>query len=381
MKTNTLQDYNQLLSKSMSDYNSLRRYDGVKVLIASDAWHPQVNGVVRTYEHISEELKALGCEVLVVGPSDFSFTIPMPGYSEIRLAAFTKGKLKQIIRDFCPDHIHIATEGTIGWSTRSICKKNHISFTTSYHTHFPDYVAKRAAQITGFLHDPIRNLAKDLVKSFHEASSCVMIATPSLEDELKSWGFKTPMKRMTRGIDADIFYPEKMNLFDHLPKPVAVYVGRVAIEKNIEAFLDMEWEGSKAVVGDGPSLSSLKEQYPKVHFAGKKTGKELGDHYRSADVFVFPSKTDTFGIVLIEALACGLPIAAYNVTGPKDIVTESYLGSLNDDLAIAAKQALQCGDSEQRFRHVCENYSWESSARQFMEAFYTNSVNCAQPLK
>ena len=196
----------------------------------------------------------------------------------------------------------------------------------------------------------------------------MFVATQTLEDELRSWNFKTPVKRMIRGARLDLFYPGENTVYKDLKGPIAVYVGRVAIEKSIEDFLQMEWEGSKVVVGEGPSLESLKVQYPDAYFAGKKLGAELAEHYRSADIFVFPSRTDTFGMVLIEALASGLPVAGYPVTGPLDILTQPFLGAMDEDLATAAKRALNCGTKEERAKHVRDNYTWENAARQFMSA-------------
>ncbi|NCC22914.1 MAG: glycosyltransferase family 1 protein [Alphaproteobacteria bacterium] len=340
-----------------------------KVLIVSDAWHPQVNGVVRTYEHICEELEEMGYDVRIIGPADFPKTFPMPGYDEIRLAPFPYRRLAAMMASYRPDHIHAATEGPLGWATRKICLRHGYPFTTTYHTQFPDYAAKRAARYLPFLYKPVHSAAKNYIRRFHAPSHCMMVATQSLEDELKGWDFTVPMHRMTRGVNTDLFYPGPKNLFGDLKRPVALYVGRVAIEKNLEAFLGMEWAGSKVVVGDGPAMAELREKFPETRFAGKKVGHELADHYRSSDLFVFPSKTDTFGIVLIEALACGLPIAGYDVTGPRDIVSEPFLGAVGDDLARCCLTALSCGRPEDRFNHVRANYTWRRAAEQFMEAF------------
>lgn len=353
----------------MNDLAPEGAFKNVKVLIVSDAWHPQVNGVVRTYEHISEELEAMGCDVKVIGPADFPKTYPMPGYDEIRLVPFPAARLAKMIEAFAPNHIHAAAEGPLGWATRKYCLRRSRPFTTTYHTQFPDYTAKRVAKILPFLYKPAHALAKKFIKAFHGPSHCMMVATQSLEDELKSWDFKVPMHRMTRGVNIDIFFPGEKNLFETLKRPVALYVGRVAIEKNLEAFLEMPWEGSKIIVGDGPSMEALKQKHPEAHFVGKKVGHELADHYRSADVFVFPSKTDTFGIVLIEALACGLPIAGYDVIGPRDIVTAPFLGAVGDDLAEVSLKALESGSAQERFEHVREKYTWRLAALQFMEAF------------
>lgn len=342
----------------------------MKVLIISDAWHPQVNGVVRTYEHLGEELEKQGHDVKVVGPADFPITIPMPGYAEIKLALAPYGRLKRIIANYVPDQIHIATEGPLGRAARKYCVKNKIIFSTAYHTHFPDYIAKRVGKYLPFLYDISHKLAVRSVRKFHAPSSCVMISTRSLKQELRSWGFTSPMERVVRGANLDRFYPateeEEKTEFKDLKKPIALYVGRIAIEKNLEDFLQMDWEGSKVLVGDGPSRIELQKKYPKAIFTGAKQGEELAAHYRSADVFVFPSRTDTFGIVLIEALASGLPIAGYNVTGPIDIITKPYLGELHEtDIAIAAKNALVNGTPQERANHVKTEYTWGNASKQF----------------
>ena len=339
----------------------------MKLVIITDAWHPQVNGVVRTYEYLIAELEREGHEVHVISPADFPQRIPMPSYAEIELVAFPYKRLKEKIDTIRPDFIHISTEGPLGWTGRKYCLRNKASFTTSYHTHFPDYAAKRFARFLPFLYRPIHSLTKRLIRHFHAPAKAIMVATQSLEDDLIAWGFQSPMHRLTRGVDFDLFAPGEKTLFQDLPQPVALYVGRVAIEKSVEDFLSMDWEGSKIVVGDGPSLGALKSKYPAVHFAGKQMGGALAAHYRSADLFVFPSRTDTFGMVLIEALACGLPVAAYDVTGPKDIITEGFLGSLNDDdLGEAAQTALSAGCQTKRTAHVKEHYSWQKAGEQFL---------------
>ena len=341
----------------------------MKLLIISDAWHPQVNGVVRTYEHLGGKLQEMGHEVRVIGPADFPFAVAMPGYPEIKLAVFPYRALRKMIEEFAPDWLHIATEGPLGWAARKYCLKHDRDFTTSYHTHFPDYVAKRLARFLPFLYGFFHEMAKRHVRRFHAPARAMMIATQSLEDELKAWGFKPKMKRLTRGADLSLFTTGEKTLFHDLPRPVAIYVGRVAIEKNLEDFLGMEWEGSKVVVGEGPSMAELTHKYPDAIFTGKKLGTELAAHYRSADVFVFPSRTDTFGMVLIEALACGIPVAGYNVTGPRDIITEDFLGAIHDaDLSWAAKKALKHGNAEKRAAYVREHYTWEAAAAQFERA-------------
>ncbi|MCK6417371.1 MAG: glycosyltransferase family 1 protein [Alphaproteobacteria bacterium] len=341
----------------------------MKILIITDAWHPQVNGVVRTYEHLTEGLRNRGHCVDVIAPGDFPLTLALPGYGEIRLVLFPYEGLGRKIKRFNPDHIHIATEGPLGWAARRYCILHKQDFTTSYHTHFPDYAAKRlGGELFPFLYEPICALARSIVRRFHAPSRTMMIATASLENHLKEMAFATPMRQLTRGIDRDLFYPGEKTLFSDLKPPIALYVGRVAIEKNLEAFLSMPWPGTKVIVGDGPRLKRLQRQYPQAVFTGKKTGQELADHYRSADVFVFPSRTDTFGIVLIEALACGLPIAAFPVTGPVDIITHDFLGAMHpDDLSLAAQHALVTGTPEQRANYVHDHYSWDLACQQFEE--------------
>ncbi len=338
----------------------------MKLLIITDAWFPQINGVVRTYEHLSEELQKLGHEVHVVSPSDFPLRLPMLGYSEIKLAIAPYQRLKRIIEDHKPDCIHISTEGPLGWSARRYCVKHQRPFSTAFHTLFPDYVAKRVAKFMPPLYNFTHKQGIKYVRKFHEPSSAIMLATQSLEDTLTEWGFKTPMHRVTRGADLNLFTPGEKTKFKDLKGPIALYVGRIAIEKSIEDFLEMPWDGSKIIVGDGPSRERLKQKYPDAHFPGNKTGEDLAAHYRSADLFVFPSRTDTFGMVLVEALASGIPVAAYNVTGPKDIITEDFLGALHEDnLAEAAAKAMSTGTPEQRADHVKKHFTWEVAGRQY----------------
>lgn len=339
-------------------------------MIVSDAWHPQVNGVVRTYEYLTEELLAMGHTVKVIGPLDFPMRIAMPGYSEIELAILPRPRLANFIREFKPDHLHIATEGPLGHAARKFCQNNSIHFTTSYHTHFPDYIAKRVKKYLPFLARPAKKFAFWRIRRFHNSGSAMFIATKSLERDLTRMKFKAPIYPLTRGVDLNIFKPAPKNLFTDLKRPIALFVGRVAIEKSIHKFLEMPWEGSKVVVGDGPSMDYFKKRHPDAIFTGIKRGEELADHYRSSDVFVFPSKTDTFGIVLIEALACGIPVAGYNVTGPQDILTEPGLGVIDDDLSKASHAALHVGTPEGRHAFVEKNYSWREAANQFLRAIY-----------
>lgn len=339
-----------------------------KILIISDAWHPQVNGVVRTYENLIEELLKRGHEIKVLGPNDFPRTMSTPGYSEIKLALFPYRRLKALIQQYAPDKIHIATEGPLGWTARKYCLRHKIEFSTSFHTLFPDYIAKRAASLIPFLYNPTHTIAKNIIRRFHAPSSALMVATQGLENTLKQWGFSTPTYRLTRGAKIATFNCGPKTKFTDLKPPVALYVGRIAIEKNIEDFLSMPWNGEKVIIGDGPERIELEKKYPDAHFLGIKKSEDLAAYYRSADVFVFPSRTDTFGMVLIEALACGTPVAAYNVIGPKDIITHDYLGILDDDLTKAALKALNIGSNKQREDHIKKYYTWALAARQFEEA-------------
>jgi glycosyltransferase involved in cell wall biosynthesis len=327
-----------------------------RLLIATDAWHPQINGVVRTFEHMVEELTALGVDVTVLGPTDFR-TVPCPTYPEIRLTIALPRTVRAALAAAEADHIHVATEGPLGFAARRWCMSAGRIFTTSYHTKFPEYLRARAPIPESWTYAWLRR--------FHNAGSGCMVATPSLEKELSARGFRNLM-RWTRGVDAGVFRPRREDdkLLD-LPAPVFLYVGRVAPEKNIGAFLSLDLPGSKVVVGDGPALASLKAAHPEVHFLGFREGDALAEAYRSADVFVFPSKTDTFGIVLLEALASGLPVAAYPVTGPSDVVGKEGIGVLDEDLGKAALAALDV--SRERCRAYALAHGWRDSAQQFLD--------------
>jgi glycosyltransferase involved in cell wall biosynthesis len=325
----------------------------MRILIATDAWYPQVNGVVRTYERLAQELPKLGAEVSFLVPSRFR-TLPCPTYPEIRLSLVSPGAVARYVDEVRPDFIHIATEGPIGLMMRRYCRKMKRPFTTSYHTRFPEYVSARL---------PIpESWGYSFQRRFHNAAAAIFVATQSVEDDLKARGFER-MMRWTRGVDVDLFRPRNVRLFGE--KPVFLYVGRVAVEKNIKAFLDLDLPGRKVVVGSGPQAAELERRYPDVLFTGPKEGEALAEAYASADVFVFPSLTDTFGLVLLEALACGVPVAAYPVCGPKDVITDPTAGVLDADLQAAALKALTL-DREAARAHAL-NYSWENSAREFVE--------------
>jgi len=327
----------------------------MRILIVTDAWFPQVNGVVRTLDRVRTELLALDHKVEVISPDQFR-TFPCPTYPEIRLAFLPQRRMMEIVRQFAPCAIHIATEGPLGIAARGLCLKHNWPFTTSYHTRFPEYVSARVPVPTSW--------GYRFMRWFHGPSSGVMVATPSLQRELEDRGF-TNIRAWTRGVDLDLFHDHTGSEMD-FPRPIHLYVGRVAVEKNIGAFLDMPIEhGTKVVVGDGPQLSELKRRYPAVKFLGAKHGEDLARHYSSADVFVFPSRTDTFGLVLLEALASGVPVAAYPVTGPLDVIGDSGVGVLDEDLGSAAKRALAIEGATCRAH--AETYSWTACAELFAD--------------
>jgi 1,2-diacylglycerol 3-alpha-glucosyltransferase/glucuronosyltransferase len=325
----------------------------MKVLVATDAWRPQVNGVVRTYERLTEEVAALDCEMTLLTPAEFT-TVPCPTYPEIRLALPGYNYVIDRLDLINPDAVHIATEGPIGWMTRRYCKKRGVPFTTSFHTRFPEYISSRFGVSEGLIYAWQRH--------FHNAGAGMMVASASLARDLDARGFQHIMP-WTRGVDTDLFRPRDVRKFGS-DKPVFIYVGRVAIEKNIEAFLRLELDGQKVVVGTGPMLETLKARYPDVTFTGKLTGEDLAEAYASADVFVFPSITDTFGIVLLEAMASGVPVAAFPVTGPIDNVTLGVTGALNNDLGAAVEAALKLDRAGVRQKAL--QYCWQSAARMFM---------------
>ncbi|MGE0151190.1 MAG: glycosyltransferase family 4 protein [Reyranellaceae bacterium] len=325
----------------------------MRIFVATDAWHPQVNGVVRTLATVRDELQAMGHQVEIVGPDRFR-TIPCPTYPEIRLSLLPGRRLARLIDGFAPDAIHIATEGPLGLAARRYCLKRRLPFTTAYHTRFPEYVRAR-------LFFPLA-ATYAILRRFHARSAGVMVATRSIRAELEARGFAR-ISDWTRGVDLALFHPGKRRDFGW-QAPVFAFVGRVAVEKNIEAFLDLDLPGTKLVVGDGPLLDSLKRRYPDAVFAGAHKGEELAARFASADVFVFPSRTDTFGLVMLEAMACGLPVAAYPVPGPLDVVTDAKAGVLNEDLRQAALDALSL--KREHARAHAETYSWRRTAEMFL---------------
>jgi glycosyltransferase involved in cell wall biosynthesis len=336
----------------------------MRILVATDAWRPQVNGVVRTYERLEEELRALGAEAEFLTPAEFH-TVPCPTYPEIRLALPGFAHVGNRIAALKPDAIHIATEGPVGWMVRRWCLERHVPFTTSFHTRFPEYLSARFGVPAGWTYAVQRR--------FHNAGAGVMVSSQSLATELEARGFEKLMP-WTRGVDTELFRPRAVRLFGE-QGPVFLYTGRVAVEKNLDAFLSLDLPGRKVVVGAGPLLDTLRARYHDVHFTGKKTGEELAACYASADVFVFPSLTDTFGIVLLEAMASGLPVAAFPVTGPVDNIIEGVTGVLDADLRKACLAALDV--DREKVRAHAASFGWDTAARMFLTNI-ENAVFAAQ---
>lgn len=334
-------------------------YDGRPIVIVTDAWKPQVNGVVRTLDTLGEELRARGFAVEYITPLDYK-TVPTPSYPEIRLSMTHWWALGRRIKTLQPFAVHIATEGPLGIAARVFCVRRGIPFTTSFHTKFPEYVTAR----TGL---PV-SWGYAVIRWFHGPSKGVLVATKSLRDELRGWGLFN-LTPWTRGVKNDLFAPEKAHGVAQpldLPRPIYLYVGRVAVEKNLEAFLTLDLPGSKLIVGDGPARAGLAKKFPDAHFVGAKYGDELSAHYAGSDVFVFPSRTDTFGLVVIEALASGLPVAAFPVPGPKDILEDApQAGVLDEDLRAAATKAADLSKDQARAHAL--NFSWDQCCAMFLK--------------
>ncbi len=327
----------------------------MRILLATDAWRPQVNGVVRTLTRVVGALRDNGHQVMCLTPEGIR-TMPMPTYPEIRLALISPGDVSRRITAFEPDCIHIATEGPLGWMARRHCLKHGLAFTTSFHSRFPEMLVNRLP-VPG-----LERLAYALLRRFHGPAQVTLVPTPTVTRRLAGLGFSR-LKTWTRGVDTNQFRPYRTNVFDGLDRPVMLCAGRVAIEKNIEAFLETDVPGSKVVVGDGPQLANLKQRYPRVVFTGYRTGDDLARTLSSADVFVFPSRTDTFGLVMLEALACGVPVAAYPVEGPIDVITTASAGALDDDLARAIIKALML--DRQNCVAFARQFSWDRVTEQF----------------
>ncbi len=321
-------------------------------MIVTDAWDPQTNGVVRTLSQTATWLGRFGHDVRMLTPQDFH-SIACPTYPEIRLSLLPRKTVEQSIAAFAPQALHIATEGPLGLAARRYCVRRNLRFTTSYHTQFPQYLRARFPVPIAFSYWALRQ--------FHGAAVRCMVSTPTLRSDLAARGFHN-LASWRRGVDTEVFKPGPKDFLD-LPRPIAAYVGRVAVEKNIEAFLKMPWDGSKIVVGDGPERARLQGQYPDTRFTGYRFGEDLAAHLAAADVMVFPSRTDTFGLVNLEAMACGVPVAAYPVTGPIDVIQDGVTGALDEDLASAARRALNLDP------HACREqalrFGWDASAREF----------------
>ncbi|MXP26509.1 glycosyltransferase [Altererythrobacter indicus] len=329
----------------------------MKIALITDAWAPQVNGVVRTLQTVTEALRQRGHDVRIISPDQFR-SFPCPTYPEIRLSLVGQRGMAKRLDDFAPDAVHIATEGPLGLAARRYCIKNTKPFTTAYHTQFPDYLARRTGLPAAVFWPFIR--------WFHRPSSGIMVATETIRQQLHEHGL-TRLRNWSRGVDLATFRPDVTppDLFFELPRPIQLYVGRVSVEKNIEAFLANSHPGTKVVVGDGPALPRLRQAFPNALFLGKQQGAALASCYAGADVFVFPSRTDTFGLVMIEALACGTPVAAYPVPGPLDVLSPAS-GAMEEQLEQAIAKAV-CLDREDCLAHG-QSFSWEASTDQFLAA-------------
>ena len=325
----------------------------MRVLIATDAWSPQVNGVVRTLTSLRRAAQNLGVTIEFLSPEGFP-TFPVPTYPGLRLAVPGRRRIARHIEQARPDAIHIATEGPIGHAVRAYCRRRGRPFTTSYTTRFPEYISARAPVPQSWIYAALRR--------FHAAATVTMVATPSLIRELHGRGFPH-LDMWTRGVDTELFRPDRA-IDTGLPRPIFLSVGRVAVEKNLEAFLSLDLPGTKAVIGAGPMVGELKRRFPQAKFLGQLENGTLAGHLAGADVFVFPSRTDTFGVVQLEALASGVPVAAFPVTGPKDVIGDNPIGVLSEDLREACLGALHI--SREACRDFALRHSWENSARQFI---------------
>lgn len=327
----------------------------MNIVIVTDAWHPQVNGVVRTLEMTANVLRDWGHDVTFLTPQSFR-TVPLPTYPDIRISLFPRRKVFRILDAANADAVHIATEGALGWAARAWCMKREVAFTTSYHTQFPEYLRAR------FPLAPV-SLAYARLRRFHAPAKRTLVPTPTQQRRLQEHGFRN-VAVWSRGVDTELFRPCGKAALDRLPRPVSLYLGRVSVEKNLEDFLRLPLPGSKVVIGDGPDRERLQQAYPDAHFPGYKFGDDLARHLSAADVFVFPSRTDTFGLVLLEAMACGVPVAAYPVTGPVDVVRNGINGALNENLETAIHAAL--GLAGRNARAHAMRYSWDACTADFL---------------
>jgi len=340
----------------------------LRIAIVSDAWRPQINGVVRTIETVSRLLRGGGHDVEVFGPDRFR-TLPCPSYPEIRLSLFPGARLAHMLKLYAPDAIHLVTEGPLGWAARSFCRARGIPFTTAYHTRFPEYVHARIRLPLAWSYA--------LMRRFHAPSAGVLVVAQSIRDDLTRRGF-TNLVPWSRGVDIAAFRPRPRTQTGD-PRPIWLYTGRVAIEKNVKAFLDLHLPGTKWVVGGGPQLHALKRRYKDARFFGSVDTTELSSRYAEADCLVFPSRTDTFGLVMVEALASGVPVAGYPVPGPLDVVTDPKVGALNEDLRAACVAAIGRDPADCR-RHA-ESFTWERCAAQFVAALQPIPHGVWRPLE
>ncbi|WP_405239902.1 glycosyltransferase family 4 protein [Lentisalinibacter orientalis] len=325
----------------------------MRIAIVTDAWLPQVNGVVTTLGRTRDELIRAGHRVKMITPADHS-TLPCPTYPEIRLSVLPYRRVRRTLDAFRPDCIHIATEGPLGFAARRYCVRRGLAFTTSYHTRFPQYVRERAPIPVSWMYAWLRR--------FHRPAAATLVPTPAVRDELTGRRFGG-LRLWSRGVDVELFRPEPKAALAG-PRPICLYMGRVAVEKNVEAFLQLGLPGTKYVVGDGPDLARLRAEFPDVVFTGYRFGSELAAHLAAADVFVFPSRTDTFGLVMLEAMACGTPVAAYPVTGPLDVIEQGRTGVLHEDLGVAIRRALTLDRGT--CRQAALEKSWARATAEFL---------------
>lgn len=326
----------------------------MRIAIVTDAWRPQINGVVTTLDHTLRELESMGHEVAMITPEG-ARTVGLPTYPDIRLTLRPGRRVRAALDAFRPDAIHLVTEGPLGLAARRYCRRFHLPFTTSFHTRFPEYVQKRlpfVPLVWGYA----------FLRWFHRPAAQTLVTNATMAEELAHHGM-TDLVLWSRGVDTELFHPRSEDS-PGPASPVFMYMGRVAMEKNIEAFLRLPLPGTKVVVGDGPARARLETAYPEATFTGFKTGDELAAHLASADVFVFPSRTDTLGLVLYEAMACGVPVAAYPVQGPRNIVTHGETGFLDEDLGQAAMDALTLDG--RACRHFALKHSWRAATLEFL---------------
>jgi glycosyltransferase involved in cell wall biosynthesis len=334
------------------------------IILVTDAWHPQVNGVVHTWSYVQQELGRLGHELQVLHPAG-SRGVRAPGEPDLLLSTEPSRHLRRLLGPRAPAALHIATEGPLGWAARAMARTAGWPFTTSYHTRFPEYLKARFGLPAAWTYSMLRR--------FHRESRAILVPTEAMRVELQRAGFDRT-RVWGRGVDSLRFRPGSRDALN-LPRPILLYAGRVAPEKNLEAFAALDMPGSRVVVGDGPELPRLRARYPQVHWLGRMRHESLARYYNAADVFVFPSRTDTFGLVMLEAMACGCPVAAYPVTGPIDVVTPGVSGVLDVDLRRACMQALQLARPQVRDDAI--NRSWNAIARDLLAVLVPIEIRSA----